>query len=43
MSYFDSFVYQCPFWRVECIRVVKMARVVGINVIVTSGKIVDFK
>lgn len=43
VSYFDSLVYQCPVSRVECTRVVKMARVVGINVIVTSGKIVYFK
>ena len=38
MSYFDSGVYECPFWRVVLIRIVESAGIVGMAVFVAGAK-----
>ena len=39
MSYFDSGVYECPFWQVELIRVVKVCVKADMAVIMDGMKI----
>ena len=43
MSYLDSLVYQCPVWRLVCIKVVKMGKMVDMVGTMVSVKIVDFR
>lgn len=38
MSYFDSGVYECPFWQVVLIRIVEGAGIVGMAVFVAGAK-----
>ena len=38
MSYFDSGVYECPFWQVVLIRIVESAGIVGMAVFVAGAK-----
>ncbi len=39
MSYFDSGVYECPFWQVELIRVVKVRVKTGMRADAAGAKI----
>lgn len=39
MSYFDSGVYECPFWQVELSKMIKTGIKVDATVFVVSTKI----
>ena len=43
MSYFDGGVYECPFWQVVLIRVVKRVGTVDMSGIMTDEEMVDFR
>lgn len=43
MSYFDSGVYECPFWQVVLIRVVKTRLEIDMAVLIVDTKAGLFK